>query len=70
MTETQEILNESIKEYRSSFTQTDSNIHLEVERINQSIAVIDIKADNINLSVNNRITNEVAQLNIRADSIT
>lgn len=70
LTETQEILKESIKEYRSSFTQTDSNIRLEVERINHSIAAIDIKADNINLSVNNRITNEVAQLNIRADSIT
>ncbi|MFL1998493.1 phage tail protein [Lysinibacillus irui] len=70
LTETQEILNESIKEYRSAITQTDSQIRLEVERIDQSIAAIDIKADNINLSVNNRITNEVAQLNIRADSIT
>ena len=70
LTETQEILNESIKEYRSAITQTDSNIRLEVERIDKSIAAIDIKADNINLSVNNRITNEVAQLNIRADSIT
>ena len=45
LTETQEILKESIKEYRSSFTQTDSNIRLEVERINHSIAAIDIKAD-------------------------
>ncbi|WP_312506414.1 hypothetical protein [Lysinibacillus sp.] len=70
LTETQEILNESIKEYRSAITQTDSNIRLEVERIDKSIAAIDIKADNINLSVNNRITSEVAKLNIRADSIT
>jgi len=70
LTETQEILNESIKEYRSAITQTDSNIRLEVERIDKSIAAIDIKADNINLSVNNRITSEVAQINIRADSIT
>ncbi len=67
LTETKEILKESIKEYRSSFTQTESYIRLEVKRINHSIAAIDIKAD---LSVNNRITNEVAQLNIRADSIT
>lgn len=35
-----------------------------------NIAAIDIKPDNINLSVNNRIGNEVTQLNIRADSIT
>ncbi|MFK5707087.1 phage tail protein [Lysinibacillus boronitolerans] len=47
LTETQEILKESIKEYRSSFTQTDSNIRLEVERINHSIAAIDIKADTL-----------------------
>ena len=39
-------------------------------RITQEMAAINLKADNINLSVNNRITNEVAQLNIRADSIT
>ncbi|MGE7092523.1 phage tail protein [Lysinibacillus sp. NPDC048646] len=70
LTETQEVITEAIKEYRSAIIQTDSNIRLEVERIGKSIAAIDIKADNINLSVNDRITNEVAQLNIRANSIS
>jgi len=44
-------------EFRSEIKKTDDRITLEVEHINTSIAAIDIKADNINLSVNNRITN-------------
>jgi len=41
LTETQEILKESIKEYRSAITQTDSNIRLEVERIDKSIEIVE-----------------------------
>src|SRR5690606_26687500 len=46
--ETKEELNESQKEYRSRFEQTDSRITLEVEKLDESIATVDIKADNIN----------------------
>lgn len=42
---------------------------MEVDQLDKSIAAIDIKADNINLSVNNRITNEVAAIDIRANQI-
>ncbi|MCT6925409.1 phage tail protein [Metasolibacillus sp.] len=71
--ETKEELNEKIEEaegeFRSSITQTNERITLEVEQLNTSIATVDIKADNINLSVNNRITNEVAAINVRANAI-
>lgn len=67
--ENKEEVQESKAEYRSRFDVTDQNIILQVERIDRSIATIDIKADNINLSVNNRITNEVAAIDIRADRI-
>lgn len=56
-------------EFRSEIKKTDDRITLEVEHINTSIAAIDIKADNINLSVNNRITNEMAAINLKADNI-
>ncbi|MFF2174979.1 phage tail spike protein [Lysinibacillus sp. NPDC058147] len=67
--ELEEVIDESKKEFRSAITQTDSRITIEVEQLNKSIAMIDVKADNISLSVNNRITNEVASINIRADQI-
>lgn len=67
--ETDEKLEESIQEYRSRFEVTDSNIILEVENINKSIATIDLKADAISLSVNNRITSEVARIDIQANQI-
>lgn len=62
-------IDENRQEYRSKFEQTNDRITLEVEEVNKSIAAIDIKADNINLSVNNRITNEMSQINLRADGI-
>ncbi|MGE7954802.1 phage tail protein [Lysinibacillus xylanilyticus] len=67
--ELEEVINESKKEFRSAITQTDNRITIEVEQLNKSIAMIDVKADSINMSVNNRITNEVAAINIRADQI-
>ncbi|MEB2279657.1 phage tail protein [Lysinibacillus xylanilyticus] len=67
--ELEEVIDESKKEFRSAITQTDSRITIEVEQLNKSIAKIDVKADSIDLSVNNRITNEVAAINIRADQI-
>ncbi|MEY9976598.1 phage tail protein [Lysinibacillus sp. RC79] len=67
--ELEEVIDESKKEFRSAITQTDNRITIEVEQLNKSIAKIDVKADSINLSVNNRITNEMASINIRADQI-
>ena len=67
--ELEEVIDESKKEFRSSITQTDNRITIEVEQLNKSIARIDVKADSIDMSVNNRITNEVAAINIRADQI-
>lgn len=57
------------KEFQSKIDQTDSRITIEVEQLEKSIATIDVKADNISMTVNNRITNEVAAINIRADQI-
>ncbi|MEK4702000.1 phage tail spike protein [Solibacillus sp. FSL R7-0668] len=67
--ETNDNLDEAKKEYTSKFEQTDDRITLEVDQLDKSIAAIDLKADNINLSVNNRITQEMAQINIKADNI-
>lgn len=63
-------LEQSRNEFRSAITQTDNNINLKVEELNKSIAEIDIKADNIKIEVNNRITNEVAAINVRANQIS
>jgi len=57
------------KEYRSRFEQTNDRITMEVEEVKGSIAQLEIKADEINLSVNNRITDEMATINIKADNI-
>lgn len=62
-------IDENKKETRSRFEQTNDRIVLEVDRIDDSIAALDIKADNINLSVNNRITSEVAAIDVRANQI-
>ncbi|QJT71651.1 tail-associated endopepeptidase [Psychrobacillus phage Spoks] len=62
-------IDENRKEYRSKFTQTNELIHLSVEEVNSSIAALEIKADNISLTVNNRITQEMAAINVKADSI-
>ncbi len=64
-----ENINDAKKEFQSKIDKADDRITLEVEQIEKSIAAIDMKADNINLSVNNRITNEVAAIDIRADQI-
>jgi phage minor structural protein len=67
--ELSEVIEEHKKEYKSAITQTDSRITLEVEKLNKSIATVDVKADQISLSVSNRITNEVAAINVRANQI-
>lgn len=67
--ETNDNLTEAKKEYTSKFEQTDERITLEVDQLDKSIAAVSIKADNINLSVNNRITQEVAAIDVRANQI-
>lgn len=59
----------SRNEFRSRIEQTDQEILLQVEQLNKSIAEVRIHADEINIEVNNRITNEVAAINVRADAI-
>lgn len=63
-------IDENKKEYRSKFTQTNELIHLSVEAVNESIAALEIKADDISLTVNNRITNEVAAINVKASEVS
>ena len=62
-------IDENRKEYRSRFEQTNDRITMEVEEVKGSIAQLEIKADEINLSVNNRITDEMAAINVKADQI-
>jgi hypothetical protein len=54
---------------RSKIEQTDEKITLEVERINESIASINIEADNVAIKVE-ELNTSVASLNIRADNVT
>lgn len=66
-------IDENKKETRSRFEQTNDRITLEVEEINTSIATIDIKADNIVLSVQSlggRVGNAESQISIQAGQIT
>lgn len=62
-------IDENKKETRSRFEQTNERITLEVERIDESIATIDIKADNIILSVE-AVKQSVATVDIKADNIS
>ena len=66
-------IDENRKEYRSRIEQTNERIMLEVEAVNSSIATLEIKADNISLSVtqlDGRIGNAESSINIQAGQIT
>jgi hypothetical protein len=66
-------LEKAKKEYRSKFEQTDDKITFEVERIDSSIATLQIQADNITLSVQSldeRMGSAEASLVIQADNIS
>lgn len=65
-------IDENRKEYRSKFTQTNELIYMSVEAVNESIGVLNIKADNINFSVTDlsgRLGNAEASINIQANQI-
>jgi hypothetical protein len=55
--------------FRAKIEETDEKITLEVERINESIASINIEADNVAIKVE-ELNTSVASLNIRADNVT
>ncbi|MEK3995626.1 phage tail protein [Psychrobacillus sp. FSL K6-2365] len=66
-------IDENAKEYRSRIEQTNERITLEVEAVNSSIATLEIKADNITLSVtqlDGRMGNAESSINIQAGQIT
>jgi hypothetical protein len=66
-------IDENRKEYRSRIEQTNERIMLEVEAVNSSIATLEIKADNISLSVtqlDGRLGNAESSINIQAGQIT
>lgn len=65
-------IDENRKEYRSRIEQTNELIKLEVEAVNSSIATLEIKADNIELSVtqlDGRLGNAESSINIQAGQI-
>ena len=61
-------IDENEKKTRSRFEQTNDRITLEVERIDDSIATLEIKADNIILSVE-KLEDSVAAIDVKADNI-
>jgi len=72
LTETKIDIEENKKETRSRIEQTNERITMEVERIDESIATLQIEADNIQLSVqslDSRLGNAEAQLVIQANQI-
>lgn len=72
LTETKVDIEENKKETRSRIEQTNERITLEVERIDDSIATLQIETDNIQLSVqslDSRMNNAEATLSIHADEI-
>ena len=68
LAETKVDIEENKKETRSKIEQTNERITLEVERIDDSIATLEIEADNIQLSVE-KLGQSVAELEIKSDNI-
>jgi len=72
LTETKVDIEQNKKETRSRIEQTNERITMEVERIDDSIASLQIEADNIQLSVqslDSRLDNAESQLSIQAGQI-
>ncbi|OCS82289.1 phage tail protein [Caryophanon tenue] len=62
-------IDENKKEYRSRIEQTNERITLEVEAVNESIATVDIKADQIAISVTELTTQTQSSINVLSDAI-
>lgn len=72
LTETNIQVKENQKETRSKIEQTNDRIGLEVERIDESIATLEIEADNITLSVQSldgRMGSAESSISINANAI-
>jgi phage minor structural protein len=72
LTETNIDIKTNQKETRSKIEQTNEKITLEVERIDESVAAIDVRADNIELSVTSldgRMGNAESSISLNAQEI-
>lgn len=72
LTETNIQIKENQKQTRSKFEQTNERISLEVERIDESIATLEIEADNITLSVQSldgRMGSAESSISVNANAI-
>ena len=73
LTKTKIEIDENKKETRSRFEQTNDRITLEVEQVNESIATLEVQADNITLSVSDLrddVNGHSATLSIQAGLIS
>lgn len=68
LTETKIEIDENKKETRSRIEKTNERITMEVERIDDSIATLEIEADNIKMSVE-QLGQSVAELDVKSDNI-
>lgn len=65
-------IDENARQFRSKIEQTNDRITLEVEEVDASIAAINVRADNITLSVtqlDGRVGNNESQISIQAGQI-
>ncbi|OAT73749.1 phage tail protein [Parageobacillus thermoglucosidasius] len=71
-TETKIEIDETKKETRSRIEQTNERITLEVERIDDSIASLQIEADNIKISVQSKVGKDevISAINLSPESIS
>jgi phage minor structural protein len=71
-TETKIDIDETKKETRSRIEQTNERITLEVERIDDSIASLQIEADNIKISVQSKVGKDevISAINLSPESIS
>ena len=68
LSETKVDIEENKKETRSKIEQTNERITMEVERIDDSIATLEIESDNIQMSVE-QLGQSVAELDVKSDNI-
>jgi phage minor structural protein len=68
LTETRVEIDQNNKQFQSRIEQTNERITLEVEEIGESIASVNLRADNIELKVSDNEDN-IASLNLRSDNI-
>jgi phage minor structural protein len=72
LSETKVDIEQNKKETRSKFEQTNERITMEVERIDDSIASLQIEADNIKISVQSKVGKDevISAINLSPESIS